>query len=119
MEIYQYIRELHAFVEKQSKKLRKLEKAMLEMNQELVKLKERPPIQVGNLEYKFDQLKVETLEGTPRTLKEFPISPWIIKASRRRSHRRTYLKGEWKLKMSCGSIWKQICQESIRIPCKN
>ncbi len=64
MEIYQYIRELHAFVEKQNKKLRKLEKAMLEMNQELVKLKERPPIQVGNLEYKFDQLKVETLEGT-------------------------------------------------------
>jgi spore germination protein PC len=64
MEIYQYIRELHAFVEIQHKKLRKLEKAMQEMHQELVRIKERPPIQVGNLEYKFDQLKVETLEGT-------------------------------------------------------
>lgn len=64
MEIYHYIRELHTFVENQNKKLRKLEKTVYDMQQEIVRLKERPPIQVGNLEYKFDQLKVEKLEGT-------------------------------------------------------
>ena len=31
---------------------------------EIAALKERPPVQIGNIEYKFDQLKVETLEGT-------------------------------------------------------
>lgn len=63
-EFYQYINRLHLYVEHQSKKIGKLEKMVLDMQQEIASLKERPPVQIGNIEYKFDQLKVETLEGT-------------------------------------------------------
>ena len=63
-EIYQYMRKLHTFIEHQDKKLRGLEKSVLKLQEEIARLKDRPPIQVGNIEYKFDQLKVETLEGT-------------------------------------------------------
>jgi spore germination protein PC len=63
-EFYQYMKRLHGYVEHQSKKIAKLEKMVLEMHKEIASLKERPPVQIGNIEYKFDQLKVETLEGT-------------------------------------------------------
>ncbi|KKK36439.1 hypothetical protein WQ57_19385 [Mesobacillus campisalis] len=63
-EIYQYMRELHTFIEMQAKKIMALEKKLNELQQEFAKLKERPPVQVGTIEYKFDQLKVESLEGT-------------------------------------------------------
>ena len=63
-EFYQYMKRLHVYVEHQSKKIVKLEKMILEMHREIASLKERPPVQIGNIEYKFDQLKVETLEGT-------------------------------------------------------
>ncbi len=55
---------MHLYVEHQSKKIAKLEKMVLDMRHEIAVLKDRPPVQVGNIEYKFDQLKVETLEGT-------------------------------------------------------
>ncbi|MBT2702574.1 spore germination protein GerPC [Bacillus sp. ISL-35] len=63
-EFYEYVKKMHLYVEHQSKKIAKLEKMVLDMKHEIAVLKERPPVQVGNIEYKFDQLKVETLEGT-------------------------------------------------------
>lgn len=63
-ELYQYLKELHTFIEHQAKKIKKLEEAVTELKSEIITIKERPPLQVGNIEYKFDQLKVETLEGT-------------------------------------------------------
>lgn len=36
----------------------------MDLQQEIESLKQRPPVQIGKMEYKFDQLKVETLEGT-------------------------------------------------------
>ncbi len=63
-EFYQYIKRLHLYVEHQSKKTARLEKLVQELQQEIAVLKERPPVQIGKIEYKFDQLKVETLEGT-------------------------------------------------------
>lgn len=63
-EIYQYMRELHTFIEHQSNKIKKLETVVYELQQEIAAIKEKPPLQIGNIEYKFDQLKVETLEGT-------------------------------------------------------
>ncbi|CAM3774806.1 Spore gernimation protein [Mesobacillus thioparans] len=63
-EFYEYVKKMHLYVEHQDKKIARLEKMVLEMKQEIAVLKERPPVQVGNIEYKFDQLKVETLEGT-------------------------------------------------------
>lgn len=41
-----------------------LEKKVRELACEIVTLKEKPPMQVDNIEYKFDQLKVERLNGT-------------------------------------------------------
>lgn len=58
------MKELHTFIEYQAQKLKMLEKSVTELQKEVATLKERPPVQVGNIEYKFDQLKVETLEGT-------------------------------------------------------
>ena len=63
-EFYQYVKKLHLYVEHESRKTARLEKMVLELQQEIAALKERPPVQIGNIEYKFDQLKVETLEGT-------------------------------------------------------
>ena len=63
-EFYQYVKKLHLYVEHQSRKTARLEKLVIELQQEIAALKERPPVQIGNIEYKFDQLKVETLEGT-------------------------------------------------------
>jgi spore germination protein PC len=63
-EMYQYMRELHTFIEMQAKKVMVLEKKLNDLQQEFAKLKERPPVQVGTIEYRFDQLKVESLEGT-------------------------------------------------------
>lgn len=63
-DFYQYIKRLHLYVEQQSNKLAKMEKMIAELQNEIASLKERPPVQIGNIEYKFDQLKVETLEGT-------------------------------------------------------
>jgi spore germination protein PC len=58
------MKELHNFIEYQAKRLQRLEETVNSLQKEIVILKEKPPVQVGNIEYKFDQLKVETLEGT-------------------------------------------------------
>ncbi|WP_246860940.1 spore germination protein GerPC [Bacillus sp. REN3] len=62
--LYQYLTRLHLFVEHQNNKIARLEKMVLALQEDVQALKERPPVQIGNIEYKFDQLKVETLEGT-------------------------------------------------------
>jgi spore germination protein PC len=63
-EFYEYIRQLHLFVEAQSKKIKNLETLVQSLVSDLNELKSKPTIQVEKIEYKFDQLKVETLEGT-------------------------------------------------------
>ncbi|WP_309472965.1 spore germination protein GerPC [Cytobacillus firmus] len=59
-----YLQQLHAFVEAQEKRIRSLEAAVRKLQEENEVLKSRPPMQVDRIEYKFDQLKVESLEGT-------------------------------------------------------
>ncbi|EIJ81910.1 spore germination protein GerPC [Bacillus methanolicus PB1] len=63
-EFYQYIQKMHLFIQAQDRKIRQLEKTIEAINHELAELKERPGIRVDKIEYKFDQLKVESLEGT-------------------------------------------------------
>jgi len=41
-----------------------LEQTIQKLQEELKQLKDKPSIRVDKIEYKFDQLKVETLEGT-------------------------------------------------------
>lgn len=55
---------MHNFVQTQEARIRKLEKTVQILKKELEEIKAKPPVHVGRIEYKFDQLKVETLEGT-------------------------------------------------------
>jgi spore germination protein PC len=63
-DFYEYIRRLHIFVEAQDTRLKQLEEIVKNLSQEISNLKNKPSIKVERMEYKFDQLKVETLEGT-------------------------------------------------------
>ncbi|MDF1507382.1 spore germination protein GerPC [Robertmurraya sp. DFI.2.37] len=63
-EYYSYLEKLHRFVEAQDKRIIELEKKVKTLSDELKEVRAQPPVQVGTIEYKFDQLKVETLEGT-------------------------------------------------------
>ncbi|WP_242691074.1 spore germination protein GerPC [Cytobacillus praedii] len=63
-EFYSYLQGLHSFVETQEKRIQRLELIVQELQKEINSLKERPPINIERIDYKFDQLKVETLEGT-------------------------------------------------------
>lgn len=63
-EFYEYLRQLHQLVKNQENRIRTLEHNLLEVQSEMSKLKEKPPIHVDRIEYKFDQLKVESLDGT-------------------------------------------------------
>ncbi|MGS2777937.1 spore germination protein GerPC [Robertmurraya sp. GLU-23] len=63
-EFYEYLRQLHQLVESQEHRIRALERNILQMQKEISQLKERPPVHVDRIEYKFDQLKVESLDGT-------------------------------------------------------
>lgn len=63
-EIYSYLQRMHSFIQSQERRILELEKTIRELSKELQNIKSRPPVHVGTIEYKFDQLKVETLDGT-------------------------------------------------------
>jgi spore germination protein PC len=63
-ELYTYLQKMHSFVQSQEKRILELEKTVKSLSKELSDVKSRPPVQIDTIEYKFDQLKVETLEGT-------------------------------------------------------
>jgi spore germination protein PC len=59
-----YIQRLHAFVEAQERRIKQLEENVMELSEELKIIKNKTPIHIDRIEYKFDQLKVEKLDGT-------------------------------------------------------
>lgn len=61
---YQYVQQMHGFIQAQSVKMTEMEKALEELKAEMSQLKDKKSIHIDKVEYKFDQLKVETLEGT-------------------------------------------------------
>jgi spore germination protein PC len=61
---YQYLKWLQTCIQAQEQRIVTLETTIQKMREELKQIKEKPAIHVGTIEYKFDQLKVETLEGT-------------------------------------------------------
>lgn len=84
-----YLQQLHAFVESQEKRIRSLEATVKKLQEETEFLRSRPPMQVDRIEYKFDQLKVESLEGTlniglnpsePQNIEDFAVDNKNIKA---------------------------------------
>ncbi|WP_282941996.1 spore germination protein GerPC [Paenibacillus sp. RC67] len=60
----QYFQNLHHYIRAQSEKVAELEKTLFSVKQELNTLKEQRRIHIDKIEYKFDQLKVEKLDGT-------------------------------------------------------
>jgi len=64
VDIHAYIQQLYQYIHKQEKRIAKFEKMLKELKTEVDSLKEKPPINVERLEYKFDQLKIERLDGT-------------------------------------------------------
>lgn len=61
---YQYLQWLQSCIQRQDQQIKQLEATVLKMKEEFNQLKEKPTIHVDTIEYKFDQLKVETVEGT-------------------------------------------------------
>jgi len=55
---------MQVYIIEQDKTIRKLQKRIDILEKNISELQARPPVHVEKMEYKFDQLKVETLEGT-------------------------------------------------------
>jgi spore germination protein PC len=62
--VYQILQSMQAYIYQQDKVLRDLQKKIQTIEETVSDLKKRPSVKVERMEYKFDQLKVETLEGT-------------------------------------------------------
>ncbi|MCA1062002.1 spore germination protein GerPC [Rossellomorea sp. AcN35-11] len=73
---YMTPQQLYQYIEMLNTKIVALEKKVNQLSQELTTLRDSPKINVEKIEYKFDQLKVESLDGTlniglnPNSLKE-------------------------------------------------
>ncbi|MEW9109143.1 MAG: spore germination protein GerPC [Cytobacillus gottheilii] len=63
-DLYSYLHGLQGYIQTLEKRISKLEKKVVELEDETRQLQNRPPVHIDTIEYKFDQLKVETLEGT-------------------------------------------------------
>lgn len=64
MDVHFYIKQLYDYVNLQQQEIASLKQSISNLTTEMKQLKEKPSVTVERLEYKFDQLKVETLEGT-------------------------------------------------------
>jgi spore germination protein PC len=62
--LYDYLIKLQHYLSWQTQKIIKLEKKIAELENELMNVRKLPQTTIEKIEYKFDQLKVETLEGT-------------------------------------------------------
>ncbi|WP_312475560.1 spore germination protein GerPC [Neobacillus sp.] len=63
-DVYQYLQGMQMYIQAQEKRIVSLETTVQKMKEEIQQLNEKKLIHVDKIEYKFDQLKVETLEGT-------------------------------------------------------
>ena len=63
-QFYHYGDQLQSYLQYLEKRIVSLEKAVTELTKEVAELKNRPSVRVDRIEYSFDQLKVETLDGT-------------------------------------------------------
>jgi spore germination protein PC len=59
-----YFQQMHRQLEEQSRRIVQLERAVFALQTEMSSWKEQKRIHIDKVEYKFDQLKVEKLDGT-------------------------------------------------------
>ncbi|WP_028550512.1 spore germination protein GerPC [Paenibacillus sp. UNC451MF] len=80
-----YFQNLHHYIRAQSEKVAELEKTLDSVKQELNALREQRGIRIDKIEYKFDQLKVEKLDGTlnigitPQSLEDMAVGEEVTK----------------------------------------
>ncbi|KQB94306.1 spore germination protein GerPC [Geobacillus sp. PA-3] len=85
MSLYEYFVKLHRYLSWQTKKIRVLERRLRILEAQLQEIKAQPRTSIERIEYKFDQLKIETLEGTlnigitppgtGETIEDFAVDP--------------------------------------------
>ncbi|MCU9612474.1 spore germination protein GerPC [Caldibacillus lycopersici] len=63
-DLYYYLNQLAAQIQKQEAKIKVLEDAQSDMKQLLESLKNNQAVNIERIDYHFDQLKIEKLEGT-------------------------------------------------------
>ncbi|AIK35919.1 MULTISPECIES: spore germination protein GerPC [Bacillus] len=63
-DVYIYLQQFQQVLQKQQEAIHALEEQVQTLRKELDELKGRPSSSIGKVEYKFDQLKVENLNGT-------------------------------------------------------
>jgi spore germination protein PC len=63
-EFYSYTVQMQKYLAVQDNRIAQLESALQALMNEMNEMKNKPAVNVERIEYKFDQLKVETLEGT-------------------------------------------------------
>lgn len=61
---YDYLSQLHQTVSGQQKKIHDLEEKIFELHEAIRELQIRAPISIEKIDYHFDQLKIEKLDGT-------------------------------------------------------
>jgi spore germination protein PC len=89
-----YMSDLSKYMKSQEKKITRLEHLILELEDELNEMKKNKVPSIEKVEYKFDQLKIETLEGTlnigltpngENTLEDFQVQNKEINISQQHS----------------------------------
>ncbi|PEA53120.1 spore gernimation protein GerPC [Bacillus pseudomycoides] len=63
-DLYTYLQQMQQFIQQQQEKINALETQLAQLTEQIEELKQRPSSSIGKVEYKFDQLKVENLNGT-------------------------------------------------------
>ncbi|MCP8968245.1 spore germination protein GerPC [Ectobacillus ponti] len=63
-DVYAYLQQLQHTLQQQQQRLLELEATVGRLTAELEDFRRNPPASIGRVEYKFDQLKVENLNGT-------------------------------------------------------
>lgn len=56
--------QVHGIIQKQTQQIMMLEKRLNELQQEMQMIKDKPTTNIERIDYQFDQLKIERLEGT-------------------------------------------------------
>ncbi len=63
-DLFSYLQQLQSILQQQQQKINELEVVVQQLSEELDNMRKNPPASIGTVEYKFDQLKVENLNGT-------------------------------------------------------
>ncbi|WP_110114337.1 spore germination protein GerPC [Bacillus sp. CGMCC 1.16541] len=63
-QLYQYVQQLGAYVQQQDERIRQLENDVCDLQQKLKEFEDTPRTTIEKIEYKFEQLKIDTLDGT-------------------------------------------------------